>query len=309
MNNKEKNFVSAVVYLYNEESNIQAYILGLEETLKENFEKYEIIVVNDASTDNSVKLLRAYVSSQEGASVTLMNMGFHQGLETAMGAGVDLAIGDFVFEMESAEADYRWDVLMAVYHRSLEGYDIVNARGNIGNKFTIGSLFYKIMNRYANLQYPLASGSFRIVSRRAINRIHSLATQIPYRKVAYSNCGLKCDTLLYDFINTKKTRKYSNRVALATNSLVLFTDVAFRFTFWFTIVMIIFTLGMIVYHVASLIMNNSIEGWSIALLFVSFALSGLFVVLSMVIRYLSTLVKLNFLKKAFIFESIDKLQK
>lgn len=309
MENKEKNFVSAVVYLYNEGNNIKSFVAGLETELKNNFEKYEIIVVNDASTDDSVRQLRSYVSSKEGAKVTLMNMGYHQGLETSMGAGVDFAIGDFVFEMESAEADYDWRILMDVYRHSLEGYDIVNACGNIGKRITAGSVFYQIMNRYANLQYPLASGSFRIVSRRAINRIHSLATKIPYRKVAYSNCGLKCDTVIYECVKKIKSRKYSKRVELATNSLVLFTDVAFRSTFWFAVIMILFTVGMAIYTVASLVINKMVADWALIIFFASFALSGLFLVLSMIIRYLTSLVRLNFLKRDYVFESIDKLQK
>ena len=309
MENKEKNFVSAVVYLYNEGNYVQSYLKGLEDTLKQNFEKYEIIVVNDASTDKGAKNVKAYVSSQDGAKVTLMNMGYHQGLETSLDAGVDLAIGDFVYELEFTNKDYSWNVLMDVYRHSLEGYDIVNAKGNVGKKVTTGSLFYNIMNKYANLQYPLSSGSFRIVSRRAINRIHSLATRIPYRKVAYANCGLKCDTLLYECTKKVKLRSASNRLELATNSLVLFTDIAFRFTLWFAVIMIFLTVGVAIYAVLSLIQNNSVDGWAIVTLFGGFALSGLFVVLCMIVRYLTTLVRLNFLKRDYVFESIDKLQK
>ena len=309
MENKEKNFVSAVVYLYNEGNYVQSYLKGLEDTLKQNFEKYEIIVVNDASTDEGATNVKAYVSSQDGAKVTLMNMGYHQGLETSLDAGVDLAIGDFVYELEFTNKDYSWNVLMDVYRHSLEGYDIVNAKGNVGKKVTTGSLFYNIMNKYANLQYPLSSGSFRIVSRRAINRIHSLATRIPYRKVAYANCGLKCDTLLYECTKKVKLRSASNRLELATNSLVLFTDIAFRFTFWFAVIIIVLTVGMAIYAGISLIQNNTVDGWAIVTLFGGFALSGLFVVLCMIVRYQTTLVRLNFLKRDYVFESIDKLQK
>ena len=309
MENKEKNFVSAVVYLYNEAEYIQSYLRGLEDTLRQNFEKYEIIVVNDASKDDGAQRVKSYVSSQDGAKVTLMNMGYHQGMETSMDAGVDLAIGDFVFELEFTNADYDWSVLMDVYRHSLEGFDIVNAKGNVGKKITTGSLFYNMMNRYANLQYPLSSGSFRIVSRRAINRIHSLATRIPYRKVAYANCGLKCDTILYECIKKVKLRGVSNRLDLATNSLVLFTDVAFLVSVWFAIIMIVLTIVMAAYAIVSLISNKMVPDWAIVILFAGFALSGLFVLLSLIIRYLTTLVRLNFLKRDYVFESIDKLQK
>ena len=44
-----------------------------------------------------------------------------------MNAGVDLAIGDFVFEFDTVCMDYKTELLMQVYRRSLEGFDIVSA--------------------------------------------------------------------------------------------------------------------------------------------------------------------------------------
>jgi dolichol-phosphate mannosyltransferase len=96
---------------------------------------------------------------------------------------------------------------------------------------------------------------------------------------------------------------------LATNSLVLFTDVAFRVSIWFAIIMIVLTVGMVAYAIVSLFLNKMVPDWAIVILFAGFALSGLFVLLSLIIRYLTTLVRLNFLKKDYVFESIDKLQK
>ena len=43
--NKEKNFASAVVYLYNDEDRVYDFISGLDKSLSDNFVKYEIIVV------------------------------------------------------------------------------------------------------------------------------------------------------------------------------------------------------------------------------------------------------------------------
>lgn len=311
MNDKEKIFVSAVVYLFNEGSFIKSYLRGLEDFLKLNFEKYEIIVVNDASTDQSAQEVKSYVSSQDDAKITMVTMGYHQGMEISMAAGVDMAIGDFVYELEFTNSDYDWHLLMDVYRHLLKGYDIVSARGNVGDKVTPSRVFYQIMNRYANLQYPLTSGgSFRIVSRRAINRIHSLAIRVPYRKVAYANCGLKCDTLVYEPIKKVKLKRSSvrNRLELATNSMVLFTDVAFRFTLWFAVIMILFSLGIAVYSVCSLLIDKIVETWAIGMLFAGIALSGILISLSFIIRYLSTLVRLNFLKRDNVIESIEKLQ-
>ena len=60
INNKEKNFVSAVVYLRNNETGIVNFVRGLNETLSSFFAKYEIIIVNDCSSDKSVERVKEY---------------------------------------------------------------------------------------------------------------------------------------------------------------------------------------------------------------------------------------------------------
>lgn len=125
--NKEKNFISAVVYVYNQEKDIYKFLKELNDTLHQNFEKYEIICVNDASVDNSVKEIKRFASEIKGSVVSVLNMSFFQGLESSMYAGVDLAIGDFVYEFDSVSFSYPMQLVIDVYKRSLQGYDIVSA--------------------------------------------------------------------------------------------------------------------------------------------------------------------------------------
>ena len=60
--NKEKNFVSAVVYICNHEHEITSFLKMLNACFKENFEKYEIICVDDGSSDNSIAAIRAHAA-------------------------------------------------------------------------------------------------------------------------------------------------------------------------------------------------------------------------------------------------------
>ena len=108
--NKEKNFASAVVYCYNDAATIGKFIESLDQTLANNFLKYEIVVVNDASTDDSVAIIKKFAAHKEGKVITVLNMSHYQGLESAMNAGVNLSIGDFVYEFDSANADFDWDL-------------------------------------------------------------------------------------------------------------------------------------------------------------------------------------------------------
>jgi Glycosyltransferases involved in cell wall biogenesis len=64
--NKEMNFISAVVYCYNDSSYIGNFVEQLSKTLSDNFLKYEIIIVNDASTDDSVEIVKKIDRKKQG---------------------------------------------------------------------------------------------------------------------------------------------------------------------------------------------------------------------------------------------------
>lgn len=309
--NKEKNFISAVVYCSNDEKYICKFIRGLNETLKANFLKYEIIVVNDASTDHSINIVRDYVKKVNAdgneLTVNVLNMSYYQGLESSMNAGVNLSIGDFVYEFDSVYVDYDWDMLMKVYYYSLTGCDIVSAKIDSMPRFT-SRVFYRLFNRYANLQHKIGMETFRILSRRAINRIHSITQTIPFRKAAYANCGLAINTLSYKPVGPVLRKYYGDRKNVAIDSLILFTDVAFRATVYLAILMFVIALAVGVYAVIYKILENPVEGWTATTTFLSFGFAGLFAILAMIIKYLQTIVNMIFRKKNFLFESIEKLQ-
>jgi len=305
--NKERNFVSAVVYCNNDANNIGQFISELDQNLSYNFNKYEIIIVNDGSTDESANIIKKYASKQEDKVITLLNMSHYQGVEASMNAGVDLSIGDFVFEFDSAYADFDWDMLMKIYRHSLQGFDIISACRNQKSRFT-SRLYYFIFNRYAKLQYEIKNETFRILSRRAINRIHSVTQSIPFRKAAYANCGLAISSLEYKPSRPVLLKNNEDRHKLAMDSLILYTDVAYRVTVSLAIIMALTTASFALYALIYKLLENPVEGWTTTIIFIAFGFFGLFIILAMVIKYLQTLVTLAFRKKEYLFESIEKLQ-
>ena len=305
--NKEKNFASAVVYCFNDTVTIGDFLKHLDKALNSIFLHYEIIVVNDGSSDTCVNIIREYAASKEEKRISLINMSHYQGLEASMNAGVDLSIGDFVFEFDFAYADFDWEILSRVYHHSLCGYDIVCASPQQKPRL-ISRLFYSIFNRYAHLQNSIGIETFRLLSRRAINRIHSISQSIPYRKAAYANCGLSIDSLKYKPVKKVIRKSHADRVNVAMDSLILFTDVAYRVTVGLAIIMAIFTAAFAIYALVYWSMSTPVEGWTTTIIFIAFGFFGLFIILAMVIKYLQTLVILSFRKKEYLYESIEKLQ-
>lgn len=308
----EKNFISAVIYVHNAEKRIGAFLKEIINVLGNNFQHSEIICVNDASDDESLRELKKVSGSAAAVSVSVINMSYFHGLELAMNAGMDMAVGDFVFEFDNTCFDFNNSVIMDIYHRALEGYDIVSASPDRKEKFSSG-IFYRVFDRYAGLSHKMETESFRILSRRVINRIGSMNRTVLYRKAVYANSGLKTDNLKYAVVNEqkyysdKKERNY--RSGLAVDSLVLFTEIGYRFSVSMTVVMMLVSAFMLVYSLVTYLTRHPVEGWTTTILFLSVVFLGLFGILTVIVKYLQLLLDLLFKRKHYSFENIEKLTK
>ncbi|MGN0456726.1 MAG: glycosyltransferase [Acutalibacteraceae bacterium] len=309
---KEKNFVSAVVYVHNRENTIKASLKQINDVLNEHFLKYEIICVNDASYDDSASVIKEFGEKYLDCPLSIVNMGFFQGVEMSMNAGVDLSIGDFVFEFDSDIIDFEPSLIMDIYYHSLKGYDIVSATAD-GKKRLSSSLFYKLFNKSAKTQYKLSTESFRILSRRAINRVHALSKTIPYRKALYANCGLKMDTVHYKPNNSSRSdsinKQSDTRLETALDSLMLFTNIGYRASMILTIIMILATVGIGIYTILVFALGHPVPGFTTTMLVLTGSFFGVFAILTIIIKYLSLLVNLIFKKQRYLVESIEKISK
>ena len=313
MINKEKNFISAIVYVHNAAGRIESFLNTVIDVLQDNFEHSEIICVNDSSKDNSADIIKEVSKRAVSTNITILNMSYFHGLETAMNAGIDLSIGDFVIEFDKTVLDFDAEEIMKVYRRSLEGYDIVSASADRRQSFT-SHIFYRVFARFGNLRSELSTESFRVLSRRVINRISSMNKTVPYRKAVYANCGLKTDNIKYSpiadaitTINDKQEKRY--RTDLAVDSLILFTEIGYRFSIYMTSLMIFITVFMAIYAMVIYLIGSPVEGWTTTILFLSFGFFGLFGILTVIVKYLQIIVNLVFKRKRYSFESIEKLTK
>lgn len=310
--NREKNFVSAVVYVHNAEERIKTFVENLIDLLEENFEHSEIICVNDSSSDESLTKIKVASEKAKETTVSVINLSYFHGLEVAMNAGIDLSIGDFVYEFDTTVCDYDMVEVMNVYYKMLEGYDIVNASSNKKQRFS-SSLFYKVFKRYTDQKYTMGTETFRILSRRVINRVSGMNAAMPYRKAVYSNSGLKAITYTYERVNQseeicdRSENKY--RSSLAIEALIIFTNFGYQFSKFLTGVMMFFAVFMAIYSIVVFCTSNPVSGWTTTILFVSFAFFGLFAILTLILKYLQVILNLVFKRKRYSFESIEKLTK
>lgn len=314
IDNKEKNFISAVIYVHNNENEIEDFINRINVKLYESFSSYEIICVNDCSTDDSVERIKSMSDKITDVAISVINMSSYHGKELAMNSGIDLAIGDFVYEFDSVHIDYDLDKIIEVYKCAINnGYDVVSASSN-GNKRIMSRLFYMIFNGFSKSKSKINAETFRIISRRAINRVKSMSKSIPYRKVIYANCGLNTSSIQYDVISTidKKMGKVSReekkcRKELAIDSMILFTDFFYKLAVFMSFSMMLVILCTIAYTIYIFICQKPIAGWTTMMLLMSFAFFGIFTILTIMIKYLTIVIDLIFKKQKYLISSIDKI--
>lgn len=306
--NKEKSFVSAVAYVHNNKSSIEEFLETVYGVLKENFENFEIILVNDHSDDGSIDIIKEFSSKNKGSVISIINMSIPQGVELSMNAGVDLAIGDFIFEFDSVIVDYQPNDIIRVYKQSLEGYDIVSFSPSSNVPFS-SKLFYQIFNNFSKAKYRLQTDRFRILSRRSINRINSISKSIMYRKAAYANSGLNVTCITYKPDTRKScTESHARRKEKAISSLIMYTDIAYKVSMILTFLFFAFTASTIMYTIYIYLGEQKpIEGWTTIMFLVSSGLSGIFLIFAIIIKYLSIIVELILKKQKYLIESIEKM--
>ncbi|MFQ8729151.1 MAG: glycosyltransferase [Enterocloster bolteae] len=309
MSNREHNFISNIVYVENDEDRIEIFLQMIAKCMLDNFEHSEIICVNDCSSDKSLDTIKKFSKTLGGGlSVTVVNMNQYHGVEKSMGAGVNLSIGDFVFEFDSVTLGFEAEDIMAVYKKALSGYDIVSAATSHEKRIS-SVLFYWVFNSLFEGETDLKTESFRILSRRAINRVQSITERTYYRKAIYANCGLKSSHYSYKYLNKQnesvKNNKY--RITMAIDALILFTKVGFFSSMMMTCAMAAVLIGMLAYAIIFKMLSNPVPGWTSTICFLSFCFLGIFAVSSIVIKYLQLIIELLFKKKECLFESIEKL--
>jgi len=317
----EKKFISLVVYLHNDADRIASFMNRVVPVIRDSFEQFELICVDDGCTDTTVINLKDYVTAHEMSEmVSVIHMGFYQGMESAMNAGRDAAIGDFVYEFDDVLVDYDPELIYSVYETMLTGFDIVSVSADVKMPAT-SRIFYSLYNKYSHSNVNIGSETFRLVSRRAINRIKSMGTYIPYRKAVYANCGLNMTTVSYECkevltaegnVKRKDIHKgvgiFSERGELALDSFIYFTSIMERASAVISCICLLFTLMMLVYTIVDYFLEGSLaEGWASTMCIMSLGFFGVFILLTIILKYLSVLLNLIFKQQKYLVSDIEKI--
>lgn len=167
---------SVVAPIFNEEENLPELYRRVKETLTQLRKPWELILVDDGSSDNSSALMRALAKKDKRVRPIIFARNF--GHQVAVTAGLDYSRGDAVIVIDSDLQDPP-ELILDMAKKWQEGYEVVFAvraerEGESWFKLWTASAFYRLIYRITDVKIPLDAGDFRLMDRKVVNVMNSM---------------------------------------------------------------------------------------------------------------------------------------
>lgn len=224
--------LSCVVPAFNEAAGIAALLEALRRAIEPLTADYEIIVVNDGSTDGSrEKVLRSAAASR----VRYVELSRNFGKEAAIQAGLDLASGDCTVILD-ADFQHPPELIQTLVRRWSAGVHMVYAvrrdrRDESLLKRSATAAFYRLLSHSRDPAIPANAGDFRLLDRRVVLALRALPERDRFMKGLYAWVGFRSEAVEYTPAARRNgtTRFSAFRLAsLAATGLTSFSSLPLR---------------------------------------------------------------------------------
>ncbi len=260
--------LSVVIPCFNEEEGIDELQRRVSAVCRDVAgDAYEIVLVNDGSTDATRDLIAALCA--EDRHIVLVDLSRNYGHQTALTAGLELCRGERILVLDADLQDPP-ELLPRMMASMDEGHDVVYGQrtrreGETVLKKATAATFYRLLQRLVDIDIAPDTGDFRLMSRRALDHLNAMPERYRFIRGMVSWIGFSQTALPY----VREARfagqtKYPLRrmISLALDAITSFSIVPLRFAshlgFAFGLLGIL-ALGWTLY---GWLTGNVVEGWT-----------------------------------------------
>ena len=192
--------LSIVVPFFNEEQNVDLFFARLLPVLERLGLTFEVICINDGSTDGTLAKLRHHRQSQP--AVKIINFSRNFGKEIALTAGLRYSSGQAVVPIDADLQDPP-ELIETFLGKWREGYEVVYAvrtrrHGEPFLKRLTALLFYRVINFFSDTPIPKNTGDFRLMDRRVVEVLNHIPERTRFMKGLFAWVGFKQTGVPFD---------------------------------------------------------------------------------------------------------------
>lgn len=266
---------SLVIPVFNEEKLVDELLKRTVAAIESFSNEYEIIIVDDGSTDKSVESVLAV--RQKNQRIRLLSLSKNFGHQAAYTAGLEHCTGDIVAMMDGDLQDPP-ELLSLMYHKIVdEDFDIVSAkrtgRKGIRSRDLYASIFHSVFRNIGDISSMGNYGNYSVMKRAAVNALLSMKEKVRYLPGMRSYIGFRHGEVEYvreERYRGKPKMTFRKLFILASDAIFSFSRFPIRFCLILGTIGTIVFLGAGIYVLIAKATGIAVPGWSSILLSIYF---------------------------------------
>ncbi|MEU6868473.1 glycosyltransferase family 2 protein [Streptomyces sp. NPDC046876] len=268
--------LSVIVPMYNEEEALPALVDRLRPVLDGTGVPYEVVAVDDGSTDRTAELLEKFRT--DWPELRIVRLRGNSGHQAALRAGLHRSIGAYVASLDADLQDPPEKIPEMLDLARTEQLDIVygvrsDRSTDTGFKRHTAGAYYWLMRRLVGKQVPAQAGDFRLLSREAVEALKSLPDQQQVYRLLVPWLGFPSGEVTYrrgERVAGETKYPLSKMIRLAVDGITNFSAAPLRLATWLGVVSFLACLVMIGVTLVIFAAGHTVPGWTslfVAMLF------------------------------------------
>lgn len=260
--------LSVVIPCYNEEKvlmELRRRLVPVCEALVG--QSFEVVLVDDGSQDATRAILRK-LSDEDPRFISVL-LARNHGHQLALTAGLQTASGKRIFVLDADLQDPP-ELLGKMMKKMDEGFDVVYGRrktrdGETAFKKVSASAFYRLLRRISDVDIPVDTGDFRLMSKRVNDVLRDMPERHRFIRGMVTWVGFSQAAIEYDrserFAGETKY-PFRKMLAFAVDAITSFSVIPLKIAIWLGFTMAVMSIVVLIYTLFSWVIGETVAGWT-----------------------------------------------